>query len=257
MPNFRSYIENCLNFEIESANQHLDGVVWKMDTAKQFDSFAGNAAGLSRGMLFQQNESVDLIGRLHVDMFNTLRYLVNNIDFALTLELNNPNFYLMKKTDANKSSLLIEDATLYIEHIAIAPQILLQHNKILETTNAVYPYKRCEVRNFTIAENSNSFAIDNIVNGVLPELCIISMVENSVYQGQNAKGNVVFLSIQARFECQIQYNTFNCRQSVQFPTFQIIIIQCVREWNRNCTQKFGVQLHTNKSTLATRIFQFI
>lgn len=188
LSHFRAYIENCLNFEVESANQHLDGVVWKMDTAGQFDSFAGNTAGLARGMLFHQGETVDLIGRLHVDMFNTSKYLLNNVDFGLTLELNSPNFYLMKKNAINKSSLSIEDATLYIEHIVVAPQVLLAHNAILENVSAIYPYKKCEVRNFTVAEKSIAFALDHIVNGVLPELCIVCMVENAVYQGQKPEG---------------------------------------------------------------------
>lgn len=177
-----------LNFEVESANQHLDGVIWKMDTAKNFDTFATNKNGLERGLLFQQNESVDLVGRLHVDMFNTPKYLLNNIDFGLTLELNQPNFYLIRK-DANKSELTIEDATLYMEHLVINPEVLLAHQSILEQKNAVYPYKRCEIKNFTLAQHVNSFQLDNVCTGLLPELCIVFMVENAAYQGMDGTKN--------------------------------------------------------------------
>lgn len=164
----------------------MDGVVWRLDTPSKFDTFAENIGGQTRGLLFHQGETVDLIGRLHVDMLNTSKYLLNNVDFGITLELQSKEFYLKKKLATNKTILKIKDATLFIEHVKINPEVLLSHQTILEQKNAVYPYKRCDVKNFTISHNSTYFSLDNVCNGLLPELVLIALVNNQAYQGDSS-----------------------------------------------------------------------
>lgn len=127
-------------------------MIWTLDTPGKFDTFAENEGGKTRGMLFHKDQAVDLIGRLHVDMLNTSKYMLNNVDFGITLEVQSPDFYLIK-SDANKSKISIEDATLYIEHVQLNPEVLLSHQVILADQNAIFPYKRCDVRNFTIGIN--------------------------------------------------------------------------------------------------------
>lgn len=184
---YRAYFENLLNWEPDSAAQHLSSIIWKVDTPKKFDSFGENLNGIDRGLLFPLGEEIDLVGRLHLDMLNTTKYLVNNVDFGLTFELAPQDFYLMKKTSTIKSELKILDAALYMDHIKLNPEVLLTHQRILQQKNALYPYKRCDVRNFTIAQNSTSFSIDNVCNGILPEFVLIAMVDNDAYQGKHDK----------------------------------------------------------------------
>lgn len=86
---YRAYIENLLNYSLESSNQHLDGTVFKLDTAGEFENFdSTNLGSLERGMLFSDGDEVDLIGRLHIDMLNSSKLLLNGVDIALNFELN-------------------------------------------------------------------------------------------------------------------------------------------------------------------------
>lgn len=184
---YRSYIENVLNFDKESAHQHCQGLIWSLDTPKHFDTIGGlNLGSTKRATQFPLNQEIELVGRLHLDMFNTPKYLLNNVDVGLTLELSKSDFYLMKPAK-NASNLSILDATLYMEHVSLNPEVFLAHQKILEQNNAIYNYKHCDVRNYTIPQNSNSYTIDNVHNGTLPELILVAMVDNSAYLGDNLK----------------------------------------------------------------------
>lgn len=165
----------------------MDTIIWEMDTAGKFDKFAENEGLKKRGMMLPIGEEVELIGRLHLDMFNTTKYLLNAVDFLLTFELNRPEFYLMKQSNANISELKILDATLYMEHVKLNPEVSLSHEKLLESKMAMYNYKRVDVRNFLIADKSSSFALDNVYNGTLPELMIIGFVDTEAYNGNVTK----------------------------------------------------------------------
>lgn len=183
----RSFLENAINYGNESANLHLDTIIWEMDTPNHFDSFDTNTGLKTRGMMFPIDEEVELVGRLHLDMFNTSKYLLNGVDFLLTFELNRPDFYLMKKNEKNTSELEILDATLYMEHVKLNPEVSLSHEKLLENKMAMYNYKRVDVRNFLIPANASSFSLDNVHNGALPELMIIGFVDTNAYNGDVKK----------------------------------------------------------------------
>lgn len=184
---YRSYIENVLNYSIESSQLHLDTIIWEMDTEGKFDSFDGNTGLKKRGMMLQRGEEVELIGRLHLDMFNTTKLLLNNVNFLLTFEMNRPEFYLMKKDAKNTSNLEILDASLYMEHVKLNPEVMLSHNKLMEDKMAMYNFKRVDVRNILIPSSSTSLSMDNVYNGPLPELMIIGFVETDAYNGNVLK----------------------------------------------------------------------
>lgn len=177
-------IENMLNYSHESSDQHLDTIIFELDTLDHYDDFDGNSGAKKRAMMLQNGEEVELIGRLHLDMFNTPKLLMNGVDFMLTIELNKPEFYLLKKNAANPSELKIVDCNLYMEHVKLLPDVTLAIEKNLETKMAMYPYKRVDIRTMTIASNSSSFSFDNIYSGQnLPELIIFAMVNNDAYNG--------------------------------------------------------------------------
>lgn len=181
---YRAYIDNILNYSLEASNQHLDGTVFKLDTAGKFDKIAGNSGLISRALLFQPGEEVELIGRLHLDMLNSPKFLLNNIDIGLSFELNKPEFFLQKASATNTSSLKILDATLFIDHVKVNPDLAFAQQKILDSgKNAVYSYKRCEVRNYLVSSEATSFSWDNVCNGTLPEFVIIAFTSTSGYQG--------------------------------------------------------------------------
>lgn len=164
----------------------MASVGWKVDTVGKFDSLIENDAGRERGLKYGVGEEVELCGRLCHDLMSCNKYLLNNVPINLTLELAPPEFYLMR-TSGNKSMLQITEALLFMDLVRIDPDLCIQIERELLHQKAVYPYKKSEVRNFTIAQNSNSFQLDNVVQGILPEFVIVCFVHNDAYLGDTSK----------------------------------------------------------------------
>lgn len=209
---YRCYIENLLNYGAESAQTHLDGSGWAIDTPGQLDELADKKnLGLdARKALFAKSCLVELESKIHADMFNNQRYLINGVDMRLVLSLENANFYVMAE-DADKSYMKIEEATLYVNHCTINPNILLAHHKLLQTKPINYPYKRVEVKSYTVGSGSLTVSLDNIIMGQLPNLILFAMVDNKAYTGQRSKNGFNF----QHFNCTSI--SFSCN-GYKYPT---------------------------------------
>lgn len=181
---YRAYIESLLNYGTDAATTHLECGGWMLDKPNiaKFD----NNGSKERQKLYQNSNVVELMGKLHLDMFNQPTLLINNVDIRILLTLEKPDFYFFAD-DSDESQLKILEATLFMRHVTINPSVLLAHNAVLEKTNAKYNYKRVEVKSFTIPQNSSSILLDNVFIGQLPNSIIFCMTENIGYSGKRSK----------------------------------------------------------------------
>lgn len=185
---YRAYIENLLNYGADHATIHLDGVGWALDTPGNLDVVTGkpNIGLETRQAMFAKSCEVELVGRLHADMLNQPKFLLPNVDLRIILTLEKPNFYMMSGEDET-SYIKILDATMYMDHIIVAEPIQIAHRAVLQKKNAVYDYQRVEVKSFTIAKDSQTISLDNVIVGQLPNLLLVGMVENQAYTGTRKK----------------------------------------------------------------------
>lgn len=183
--NYRSYFENLFSYGTESADIHLEGSCWVLDSSGEMDNHEEKKnVGLDkRKLIFQKSNTVELMGRIHGDLFNQPKFLINGVDLRIIFTLEKPEFYIMSAADANTSLIEIQEATLYMNHVTINPNILVAHQAVLSRQNAVYPYKRVEVKSYTVSPGSLTMSIDNAVVGQLPNLMIVGLVENTAYSG--------------------------------------------------------------------------
>lgn len=181
---YRAYIEKLLNYGSDAVNTHLETTGWYLDT-ENFDSLE-NKAMKKRISLFKGGARVELMGKIHADMFNQSKLLMNNVDLKIVLNKEKSSFYIMSDNN-DQSSVKILEATMYMNHVTINPNILLAHYNVLQKRNAVYPYKRVEVKSFTLYSGNNSLSLDNIVIGQIPNLIIFTMVSSAAYNGAKNK----------------------------------------------------------------------
>lgn len=127
---------------------------------------------------------VELQGRLHCDLFNQDRLLLNNVEIKIVLSTEEEKFYIMEEVEGEARVEYI-DACLYVNHVTVAPGLMMLNEKILQRgENAKYFYQRCEVKTYTISPGARNFSLDNIVMGKLPNLIILGMVKNESYTGR-------------------------------------------------------------------------
>lgn len=190
---YRAYFESILNFTNEEASQHLEGSGFAMDTAGGFDEVdVAKNTGFAKRSKLARNDEIELVGRLHCDVLNQMKYLMNNVELRIVLTLAKQNFFLICDDASKDYEAEITDSSLYLNHVTLNPEVLLAHHTVLQQKNAIYPYKKVEVKNFTIGSGLTNFSLDNVILGTLPSTMIISMLETDRYNGVRAKNPYKF-----------------------------------------------------------------
>lgn len=232
---YRSYIENLLSYGNDSVNTHLISNGWLIDSGN-FDSI--DSEGMKKRKEWIKNgKSIELYGKVHADLFNQSKLLLNNVDLKVVFNMEKPSFYMVtensdpNKTDTKTLSVKLYSATLFMKHVTVNPDILRAHEIALTRQPAVYHFKRVEVKPFTIYPGNQSLSLDNVVIGQLPNLIIFAMVDSRAYNGAYDKNPFNFKHNKIQRLC-LSVN------SVQIPT-----------------QALEFQFTDNKGNLSTRGYQ--
>ena len=132
---YRAYIENLLSFSKSAKDTHLNNCLFIKDTPGSMNYVepqhfsltetsstadvvkhlkSVNESGANEGLFERKkrfnNDSVELWGPVQIDMFNTNRYLLNNVSFRLVLTRNSDAFCLMGERGTNVFVVYIENA---------------------------------------------------------------------------------------------------------------------------------------------------
>lgn len=178
-----SYIETLLNYGKDAKKSHLTSALWYSDDAGKMNNIEanGNIGHNKRKKFTEKSKNVDMIGHLHVDIFNQEKFLLHGVEMKLRLVRSRDSFHLL----ANDSNYKVEinEATLLVRRVKLNPSILLAHNKALEMSNAKYAITRAEVKAVTIPAGIQGKSLDNIFLGQLPKRCIIGFVTNKAFNG--------------------------------------------------------------------------
>jgi hypothetical protein len=122
-------------------------------------------------------------GKLHCDIFNINRYMLNNMDIRVVLTRNNPEFYLKGPDVTNNTRIQVTETFLKVRRASISPSIMLAHSMALEKTHAKYPIKRVIVRTLPIPFSSNKFTLQGLHNGIMPTRVVLGFVRSDAARG--------------------------------------------------------------------------
>jgi hypothetical protein len=85
------------------------------------------------------SNSVQMMGKLHLDLFCQDKYLLNHVDLKSKLRRSRDTFALV--ADAANYKIKIKDLALYVRKVRLSPA-----RKALEKTSCKYPVRRVEIR---------------------------------------------------------------------------------------------------------------
>jgi hypothetical protein len=184
---YKSYLETLLSYGTDAKDTQLSAELWSADNGNMnennpyADQFT-NSGMRNRSHFIAESKAVELMGRIHSDIFQQDRYLLNGVDMHLKLIRSSSAFHLVGETDNNVTT--IQDAALYVRKVKLNPSITLTHSKLLDQGKLVkYPVRRGIVTSFTISQNSLSFNKENVVSGQLPRRIVIGFVRNAAFNG--------------------------------------------------------------------------
>jgi hypothetical protein len=190
---YRAYIEDLLSYGPAAKKSQLTAGLFYKDEPGKLDKpnpFAADAADKNSGLVKRaaftnESKEVDLIGRIHADIFFQHRYILNELPIKIKLIRSTDEFCLM--TDGNeKYKVIILDAVIMLRKVKISPSVYLAHAKALENGMAKYPIKRVICKSFTVAAGTRDLKTESLFTGQLPTRLVIGCVDNRAYNGNYA-----------------------------------------------------------------------
>jgi hypothetical protein len=172
---YRAYIENLLSYGPAAKRSQLTACLFYKDAAGKMDKanpLAENAdernSGLVRRAAFTaQSRELDLMGRIHADIFFQSRYMLNEVNVKIKLTRSRDVFCLMSTGD-HAFKVKITAAAMIIRKVKVSPSVYLAHAKTLELGLAKYPIRRVVCKAFTIPAGYLDVSQEKLFSGQLP-----------------------------------------------------------------------------------------
>lgn len=182
---YRAYLEATLNHGEEAKKSHLSAALYYYDTATFFEDAQGtnNPGLLTRRQLASESREIDMMGRLHADIFVQDRYMINGVDVKIKLTSSKATFNLMAPDGSIGYSSSITYATLVVRKAKLNPAITLAHEKALMRANAKYPIKRVVLKTLAIPQGMLSHTQDNLFLSQTPTRIVIGLITASAFNG--------------------------------------------------------------------------
>ncbi|KAI0231796.1 hypothetical protein LSAT2_017836 [Lamellibrachia satsuma] len=199
---YRSYIETLLSYGSDAKSTQLTNQLWYKDTASRMNSVelaagpAPNHGFVTRREYITGSRVVDMMGRLHVDMFMQDKFLINGVDVKIRLVRSKPSFALMA-LGPHDYKLIIVNAALFVKKATLNPAVQVAHIKALEKNTVKYPLRPVDCKVYSIPAGALSHTHENLFLGTLPKRLVLCCIDNDAYNGAydknpfHAKNNTI------------------------------------------------------------------
>ena len=202
---FRAYVETLLSYGAEAKKTQLTSQLWYKDSAGHMDATqenGGNAGLVERRRHIAGSRVVEMMGRLHVDLFMQDRFLLNGVTVKIRLVCSKDAFSLMASGANPDYKVCIVDAILFVRKAVLNPMVLMAHIQALTKGTAKYPIRPVDCKVYSIPQGAMSHTHENLFLGGLPKRIILWCVDNDAFNGTfeknpfHAKNNGInFLAI--------------------------------------------------------------
>lgn len=189
---YRAYLEALLNYGDEAKKGHLSSALYYQDTAGKLDvedptlAVNGNHGLQARAAFFKESADVELMGRLHSDIFHTNRQLMNGVNVRIKFIPSSDAFVLMGTARTYKMK--IKEIALYVRRVTPSSTLMVQHAKILASgTTAKYPIQRVQMKSKPIQNGTTNIVSDHFWLGQLPRRLVFGIVGAPHFNGDFAK----------------------------------------------------------------------
>ena len=200
---YRAYIETLLSYGPDANSTQLTNQLWYKDKASRMNAVElvggpdPNHGFVTRREYITGSRVVDMIGRLHVDMFLQDKFLINGVDVKLRLVRSKPSFALMVGGPHLDYKITIVNATLFVKKATLNPAVQLAHIKALERNTVKYALRPVDCKVYSIPTGALSHTHENLFLGTLPKRLVLCCIDNDAYNGAydknpfHAKNNAI------------------------------------------------------------------
>ena len=126
---------------------------------------------------------VELQGRIHSDLFNEEKRILNSVYLMVKLHRHKPEFCMVNADTAPAYKTTIVDAILCAKKIELTSSVFSAINTVLSDKNAQYAIMRMTPKVFTVPRGQQSQHIENASLGEIPKRIAICTMDNDSYNG--------------------------------------------------------------------------
>ena len=191
---YRALLEALLSYSKEAKESQLTSSLFFKDTPGQMDSTeaiagagARNQGLVKRGTFTAESKVLEMVGKLHCDIFSQERFLINKVPFRIKLVRSRDTFSLMSGADPAGFRVNIQAAQLLVRRVEISPSVFLGHQKALQIGPAKYPVKRVVVKYFTVPQGNTATNQENLFQGQMPTRIVMGLVDSDAFNGSYRK----------------------------------------------------------------------
>ena len=184
---FRAYVDTLLSYGAEAKTTQLTSQLWYKDTAGHMDATTadgGNTGLVERRRHISESRVVEMMGRLHVDLFLQDRFLLNGVSVKIRLVRSKDAFSLMASGQNPDYKVQIVDAVLFARKAVLSPTVQTAHIKALEKGTAKYPIRPVDCKVYTIPQGAMLHTHENLFLGTLPKRLVLWCIDNDAYNGE-------------------------------------------------------------------------
>ena len=147
----------------------------------------GNTGLDERRRHISESRVVEMMGRLHVDLFLQDRFHLKGVNvkvrskdaFSLMADGQNPDYKVQ-----------IVDAVLFARKAVLSPTVQMAHIKAWEKGTAKYPTRPVDCKVYSIPQCAMSHTHEYLFLGTLPKRLILWWTDNAAYNGEYSKKNI-------------------------------------------------------------------
>jgi len=185
---YRALFETLLSYGKDAKESQLTAALYYKDRAGYMEDSALDAAAMNTGMithrrLFVDSREVDMMGKIHADLFFQDKFLPADVGFRLRLLRNKDAFCLMSSQQNEVYKLLITECKLFVRKIKLSPSVFMAHARILQEGHAKYPIRRVVCKTFTVPAGNLNFSHESLFTGQLPTRLVVGIVDNESFCG--------------------------------------------------------------------------
>lgn len=194
---YKAYLETVLTYGTDYINSQATCPLFYKDTDN--GSLKDTNTGYKkRKQWIQASKPVELIDKLKFDLAYQHRYILNDTTVTISLARAVETFSLLCGALASGSPAInpkvkFLDASLFVRKHVLYPSIVLSHQKLLEGGHSArYPFKKSEVKFFSIPKSSQSFIEENVFLGTIPTRIVICLIPSKGFVGDYDVNPYVF-----------------------------------------------------------------
>jgi len=191
---YRAFIEALLSDGSDSKTSQLSGGLFYKDDAGRMnnvdvDGDNTNSGFLERRALTAESRILDLMGRIHADIFFQDRYMLNEVNVKIKFTRSKDAFCLL--ADGNLT-VRIMAAELFVRKVRLSPSVFLAHANATQHGTAKYPIKRVVCKTFTVPIGFFDVSNEKLFSGQLPARLVVGLVDNEAFNGVFARNPFEF-----------------------------------------------------------------